>query len=70
MPLQSQLTSTAWQRIEHFAHKSPGAAKLVNYFVGQVVGSMNEIRPVRSVIEEMLLEYADTMSRLEGWNKE
>jgi NAD(P)H-dependent flavin oxidoreductase YrpB (nitropropane dioxygenase family) len=70
MPLQSQLVSPAWERVEHFAHKSPGAAKLVNYFVGQVVGSMNEIRPVRSVIEEMLLEYADTMSRLEAWNKD
>jgi NAD(P)H-dependent flavin oxidoreductase YrpB (nitropropane dioxygenase family) len=70
MPLQSQLVSPAWERIEHFAHKSPGAARLVNYFVGQVVGSMNEIRPVRSVIEEMLLEYADTISRLEAWNKD
>ena len=69
MPLQQTLTQDAFARIQHFAHKSPGAASLVTYFVGQIVGSMNEIRSVRSVVEEMLLEYTDTLSRLESWNK-
>ena len=67
MPLQGQLILNAWRRIEHGAHKSAGAERLVNYFVGQVVGSMNETRSVRSVIEEMVQEYVDTMERLDRW---
>ncbi len=67
MPLQPRLIGDAWRRIEHAAHKSPGAARLVNYFVGQVVGSMNDVRSSRSVIEEMVQEYVDTMERLDDW---
>ena len=67
MPLQVQLIQNAWRSIEHGAHKSPGAEKLINYFVGQVVGSMNDIRSVRSVIEEMVTDYVDTMERLDKW---
>ena len=67
MPLQQQLIQNAWQRIEHGAHKSPGAEQLINYFVGQVVGSMNDIRSVRSVVEEMVLGYADAMERIDKW---
>ena len=67
MPLQIRLIQTAWQRIEHGAHKSPGAEALVSNFVGQIVGSMNEVRSVRSVIEEMVEGYIDTMERLDTW---
>ncbi len=67
MPLQPQLIQEAWRRIEHSAHKSAGAKRLINYFVGQVVGSMNDIRPVRSVFEEMVQQYADAMERIDGW---
>ncbi len=67
MPLQGQLIQSAWQRIEHSAHKSPGAEQLINYFVGQVVGSLNETRSVRSVLEEMVQGYVDTMERLDRW---
>ncbi len=67
MPLQTQLIQDAWKRIEHSAHKSSGAEKLINYFVGQVVGSMNDIRSVRSVIEEMVQGYVDTMERIDRW---
>ena len=67
MPLQTQLIQDAWKRIEHGAHKSPGAEKLINYFVGQVVGSMNDIRSVRSVVEEMVQGYVDTMERIDRW---
>ena len=28
---------------------------------------MNEVRSVRSVIEEMVQEYVDTMERIDGW---
>ncbi len=67
MPLQGQLIQNAWRRIEHGAHKSPGAEQLVSYFVGQVVGSMNQTRSARSVVEEMVQEYVDTMERLDQW---
>jgi NAD(P)H-dependent flavin oxidoreductase YrpB (nitropropane dioxygenase family) len=69
MPLQGYISAPAWRRIEHFAHKSPGAAKLMTYFVGQIVGSMNDIRSTRSVMEEMLTEYTDTLERLERWSE-
>jgi len=67
MPLQPRLVREAQARISRSAHKSPGAEQLINYFVGQVVGSMNQVKSVRSVVEELVQEYADTMERLEGW---
>ncbi len=67
MPLQPQLVGQAWQRIERSAHKSPGAKRLINYFVGQVVGSMNTVQSSRSVVEEMVQQYADAMERLDRW---
>ncbi len=66
MPLQPILVREAQERIARTAHKSPGAQQLINYFVGQVVGSMNQVKSVRSVIEEMVQEYADTMERLDA----
>ena len=68
MPLQPRMVREARARIERTAHKSPGAEQLINYFVGQVVGSMNQVKSVRSVVEEMVQQYVDTMERLEGWN--
>jgi NAD(P)H-dependent flavin oxidoreductase YrpB (nitropropane dioxygenase family) len=67
MPLQPQLVAEAQARISRTAHKSPGAAELANYFVGQIVGSMNHVKSVRSVVEELAGEYADTMERLDDW---
>ena len=67
MPLQPRLVGEAQIRIARTAHKSPGAALLANYFVGQIVGSLNEPASVRTVIESMVSEYADTMERLDGW---
>jgi NAD(P)H-dependent flavin oxidoreductase YrpB (nitropropane dioxygenase family) len=64
MPLQPRLVAEARTRIARSAHKSPGAEQLINYFVGQVVGSLNHVRPVRRVIEEIVHEYAETMERL------
>ncbi len=65
MPLQPRLALEAQARIARTAHKSPGAKELINYFVGQVVGSMNQVKSVRSVVEELVQEYADTMERLD-----
>jgi NAD(P)H-dependent flavin oxidoreductase YrpB (nitropropane dioxygenase family) len=70
MPLQPLLVGEARARISRSAHKSPGAEQLINYFVGQVVGSMNQVKSVRSVIEELVSEYADTMERLDALMEE
>jgi NAD(P)H-dependent flavin oxidoreductase YrpB (nitropropane dioxygenase family) len=67
MPLQPRLVREARARIERAAHKSAGAEQLANYFVGQVVGSLNEVKSVRTVMEELAGEYADTMERLDAW---
>ncbi len=67
MPLQPRLVREAQARIGRSAHKSKGAEQLANYFVGQIVGSLNEVKSVRTVIEELVGEYADTMERLDEW---
>jgi len=67
MPLQPRLVSEAQERIARYAHKNEGAAQLANYFVGQIVGSMNHVKSVRTVMEELATEYADTMERLDAW---
>lgn len=67
MPLQSALIGDAQLRINQAAGQ-PGtrAAELATYFVGQVVGSLNRVRPTRSVVLEMVEEFIDTIGRLEG----
>ncbi len=60
MPLQSALVAEAQSRISRAAAtEGSGANKLANYFVGQVVGQMNRIRPARQVVLEMMTEYAE-----------
>jgi NAD(P)H-dependent flavin oxidoreductase YrpB (nitropropane dioxygenase family) len=65
MPLQPRLVRDAQARIQRTAHNNPGAEQLANYFVGQVVGSLNHVKSVRTVMEEFAVEYADTMERLD-----
>ncbi len=65
MPLQPRLVREAQARIARSAHKVPGAAELADYFVGQIVGSMSQVKSVRTVIEELAQEYVDTMERLD-----
>ena len=67
LPLQPQLIMEPWRRIEAVAHKNKGAEYLINQFVGQVVGQMNDVQSCRSVIEEMVQEYVDTLDRLNQW---
>jgi len=67
MPLQPRLVREAQARISRTAHNSPGSEELCNYFVGQIVGSMNHVKSVRTVIEDLVGEYADTMERLDDW---
>ncbi|HEY5026230.1 MAG TPA: nitronate monooxygenase family protein [Acidimicrobiales bacterium] len=64
MPLQSALVAEAQHRISRAAAtEGSGANKLANYFVGQVVGQMNAIRPARQVVLEMMTEYAEVAQR-------
>ena len=67
MPLQPLLVESARRRISRAATAgSPGAAQLINYFVGQVVGSLQTVKPARQVVYEMVEEYIDTVTRLSG----
>ena len=40
------------------------AVKLANYFVGQIVGSMNESKPADRVVLEMVDEFIDSVQRI------
>ena len=65
MPLQPMLTAGARVRIERGANvPGSGAEQLANYFVGQVVGSLDREKPAARVLLEMVEEYADTIERL------
>jgi NAD(P)H-dependent flavin oxidoreductase YrpB (nitropropane dioxygenase family) len=65
MPLQPLLVDYALHRIRRAAGAgSPGAVQLINYFVGQVVGSLDTVRPARQVLREMIEEYVDVVSGL------
>ena len=65
MPLQPRLVREAQARINRTAHNNAGAEQLANYFVGQIVGSLNHVKSVRSVMEEFAVGYADTMEQLD-----
>jgi NAD(P)H-dependent flavin oxidoreductase YrpB (nitropropane dioxygenase family) len=41
-----------------------GARQLANYFVGQVVGQMNTVKPARQVVYDTIEEFADALERL------
>ena len=63
MPLQPLLVDYALHRINRAAAAgAPGAVQLVNYFVGQVVGSLEAVRPARQVLHEMIAEYVDVVT--------
>ena len=64
MPLQTMLVSEAQLRISRAAATSPGARDLITYFVGQVVGQMNQVKPARRVVLDIIEEYADTLARM------
>jgi NAD(P)H-dependent flavin oxidoreductase YrpB (nitropropane dioxygenase family) len=60
MPLQSALVADAQFRIQRSAHTSgSGAEQLANYFVGQVVGALDRVKPARQVVLDMIDEYID-----------
>jgi NAD(P)H-dependent flavin oxidoreductase YrpB (nitropropane dioxygenase family) len=61
MPLQNLLVSEAHQRL-----MSSGQPDVVPMPVGQIVGRMNEVRPVADVIAALLAEADETLARLTG----
>ena len=68
MPIQPILIGPAMARIGRVADKpGTGANDLATYFVGQIVGSMNTVRPSRRVVQEMIEEFIDAIERLNGF---
>ena len=66
MPLQPLLVDQALARIDRGAHDaSSGAGQLANYFVGQIVGSMTEIKPAGRVVMDMVTEFIESMERVD-----
>jgi NAD(P)H-dependent flavin oxidoreductase YrpB (nitropropane dioxygenase family) len=62
MPLQPLLVAEAIERIDRAAAAGhPDAVEMANYFVGQVVGRLNEVKPARQVLQEIVNEYVDTV---------
>ncbi len=66
MPLQPMLIGRASRRIDRAAMnpENEGAAKLANYFVGQIVGTMNESKKADRVVLEMVEDFIDAMTRV------
>ena len=59
MPLQFMLVGDALTRIQR-----SGATELMGFPVGEIVGSMNEVKPVRDVIYRLVDEYLAAVDRL------
>ena len=64
MPLQMILVGEAEARIARSAASSDGARRLINYFVGQAVGQMNETKSATQVVFDLVEGYVDAASRL------
>ena len=62
MPLQFMVTADAVVRGHRYSEK----AKDVNFNpVGQIVGSLNTVRPVKEVILQLVDEYLEAAERLQ-----
>jgi NAD(P)H-dependent flavin oxidoreductase YrpB (nitropropane dioxygenase family) len=65
MPMQPVLVEPALRRIDRAAHrKGSGAEQLANYFVGQIVGTMNQSVPAAQVVYEMIDEFIEATQSL------
>lgn len=63
MPLQFLLTAEAVARI-HAAAKDGISETLITSPVGQIVGAMNELKPVDALLDELKADYAAACARL------
>jgi NAD(P)H-dependent flavin oxidoreductase YrpB (nitropropane dioxygenase family) len=59
MPLQNLLVADAHNRLN-----AAGDPDAISMPVGQIVGSMNEVRPVADVMADLIREYDETVARL------
>jgi NAD(P)H-dependent flavin oxidoreductase YrpB (nitropropane dioxygenase family) len=65
MPMQPVLVDEAIRRIDRAAHrKGSGAERLANYYVGQIVGAMNQSKPAAQVVYEMIEEFIEATQAL------
>ncbi|MFZ6004329.1 MAG: nitronate monooxygenase [Actinomycetota bacterium] len=65
MPIQPVLVNAALDRIDRAAYrKGSGAEQLANYFVGQIVGSMNQTKPAAQVVFDMVDEFIEATQAL------
>jgi NAD(P)H-dependent flavin oxidoreductase YrpB (nitropropane dioxygenase family) len=64
MPLQNLLVAEAHNRIS--ASNNPD---VISMPIGQIVGRMNEVRPVADVIASLVSEYEEAVDRLESYRK-
>ena len=66
MPLQFMATAEAYSRMYRAAEADPdsAAAQLAGTPIGQIVGSLNSVRPVRDVIFSMVEEFALAAERI------
>ena len=64
MPLQNLLVAEAHNRIN--ASNDPD---VISMPIGQIVGRMNEVRPVADVIASLVAEYDEAVERLESYRK-
>lgn len=61
MPLQNLLVADAHNRIN-----ASGDPDVISMPVGQIVGRMNEVRPVAEVMADLVAEFQDTVKKLDG----
>ena len=67
MPLQPMLVNEAWQRIDAAAQAGhEGALRLESFFVGQVVGSFDAVRPAAEITRQMIAECEQRIRELGG----
>jgi NAD(P)H-dependent flavin oxidoreductase YrpB (nitropropane dioxygenase family) len=67
MPLQFMVTSEAVARGHRYADK---ARKVMFNPVGQIVGRMNAVQPVKDVIYQLVQEYVESVERLQALTAE
>ena len=66
MPLHGMLIAEAQLRMSRSAATNDGARQLVNYFVGQAVGQMNQVKPAAQVVLDMVDEFIEAAERVGG----
>ena len=61
MPLQGMVTMDMIRRTHQYADKAQSVAFNP---VGQIVGSMNQVKPAKEVVSELIDGYYDAVERL------